>query len=75
MKVTWWGGPRDGEVWDVPRGVHHVIVAEDERPFDWARETKPEPTELRKRAFLIHESDPPDGRLWLVWREAPKEHA
>jgi hypothetical protein len=52
-----------------------VIVAEDERPFDWARETKPEPTELRKRAFLIHESDPPDGRLWLVWREAPKEHA
>jgi hypothetical protein len=70
MRVTWWGGPHDGQEIDVPDGTHHITVGEPLPPLDW-RVDGGSPmfpdTVLRTRTFPISESD--DGRTWFVWSE------
>jgi hypothetical protein len=74
MRVTWWGGPHDGQEIDVAPGTWHVVVAEPLPPFDWrVDEGAPVPLDatLRTRSFPVTRTVSESGgvRHWFVWSE------
>lgn len=67
FEATFLGGPKDGEVWALRRGVQHIVVAQPMSLVAAMKYTEQFPTE----AITISEVVVPVCRRWtpLIWED------